>query len=45
MFDLSGNYFLSSNENIIDVSKFNSGVYYIKAIFDNHVFSTKIIKL
>ena len=45
LFDLSGNLLLSSNENTIDVSKFNSGVYYIKAIFDNHVFSTKIIKL
>ena len=45
LFDLSGNLLLSSNEDTIDVSKFNSGVYYIKAIFDNHVFSTKIIKL
>ena len=45
LFDLSGNLLLSSNENTIDVSKFNSGVYYIKAIFDNHVFSSKIIKL
>ena len=45
LFDMSGNLLLSSNENTIDVSKFNSGVYYIKAIFDNHVFSTKIIKL